>query len=514
MRRTDFLHVQPSIPLMLISAFLLVGYVAVITFWFHISNWWLFVMLIIGQLYFLLLGLTYVHSIWRVPKTSSRIDKDFRPSVDVFITVCGEPIELIEKTLRGALADRYEKKNIYILNDGKVAQTDNWRAVEVLAEKLGVTCITRDIPGGAKAGNINHALSLTDGEIVIVLDADHVPKPALIQTLISPFKEQKMGFVQAPQYYYNQKRNRVTAASWAQQSLFFGVINQGRSRFYGNTMCGTNMAIRRSTLKEVGGMDEENIAEDFLTGMKIHGLGYKSQYIPKILAEGLAPEDFCSYYRQQLRWAKGNLEVLFRYNPLLFPGLTLAQRISYFSSALYYLLGLVVFLNALLPLIYLFTGAVPFLTDTMVLAAAFLPFIFFTLYNLQHSSNFTYTYQGIAYSIGTFPITLQALFETILGKKRSFAVTSKVDLAGNYPSLVIFQMTYIILVVVGVSYNLLVNGLSPALITNTVWASFYVVCFSTVSFAAMPDLARYVVYIGKKTFPIKTTNLFNHRKRA
>src|SRR3989344_1030836 len=98
-------------------------------------------------------------------------------------------------------------------------------------------------------------------------------------------------------------------------------------------MCGTNMVIRKAALREVGGMAEDNIAEDFVTSLFIHERGWKSAYVPEVLAEGLAPEDLFSYYKQQFRWARGSLEIVFRFNPLFRSGLTWSQRIEYLASA-------------------------------------------------------------------------------------------------------------------------------------------------------------------------------------
>ena len=91
-------------------------------------------------------------------------------------------------------------------------------------------------------------------------------------------------------------------------------------------MCGTNVAVRRTALDEVGGLCQTNIAEDFLTSLLMHERGWRSVYVPEVLAQGLAPEDFLSYYKQQHRWARGSLEVIFKYNPLRRRGLTWPQR--------------------------------------------------------------------------------------------------------------------------------------------------------------------------------------------
>lgn len=104
---------------------------------------------------------------------------------------------------------------------------------------------------------------------------------------------------------------------------------------------------------EAGGMCETSIAEDFLTSLFIHEKKWKSVYVDEVLAEGgLAPEDFLSYYKQQFRWARGSLEVIFKYNPLFRRGLTMSQRAGSTSRQLPYLSGLIVLLNATLPLIY------------------------------------------------------------------------------------------------------------------------------------------------------------------
>ena len=50
--------------------------------------------------------------------------------------------------------------------------------------------------------------------------------------------------------------------------------------------------------------------------------------IEALRAEGLAPEDFLSYYKQQYRWARGALDLLFREGILFTPGFTIAQRIG------------------------------------------------------------------------------------------------------------------------------------------------------------------------------------------
>lgn len=461
-----------------INIVLSVVYFVCIAWVFPAGNPVLFGFLVAGEVFHLWQVLGYVHSVWphnRLYQFTSR----FRPKVAVFITVCGEPSEIVEDTVRAAKAMKYprNKHKVYILNDGFVANRDNWQEAEAIATANGITCITRRTPGGAKAGNINHALARTTEPFVVIFDADHIPKPEFLQKMMGYFIDDKVAFVQSPQYYKNHAQNAVTGGAWEQQALFFGALGRGKDRSNTMFMCGTNMILRRTALAEAGGMSEHSIAEDFLTSLLIHERGWKSVYVPEVLAEGLAPEDFLSYYKQQHRWARGSLEVVFRYNPLLRRGLTWAQRVQYLASASFYLSGLVVFINAMLPLVFFFTGMMPLEISTMTLALIFIPYLFFVLYTVQMSSNFSYTFRALAFTLSSWPIHMQAVWQILTGRRSGFAVTSKRKLSGRYTRLAWPHILYIVLVMIGIGVATLRSGLTAAVLTNTAWAFIYIAVF-------------------------------------
>jgi cellulose synthase (UDP-forming) len=251
-------------------------------------------------------------------------------------------------------------------------------------------------------------------------------------------------------------------------------------------MCGTNMVIRRRALERAGGMAEHNIAEDFLTSLFIHRDGWKSTYVPEVLAEGLAPEDFLSYYKQQFRWSRGSLEVVFRHNPLFMRGLTWPQKIEYLSSASYHLAGPVVLMNALLPAIFFFTGLTPLRISTMALATVFLPYIFLMIYTLQRSSNFSYTFRALSFSMGSFPIQIKALWAVMTRQKSAFSVTSKTRLSGNFLNLAAPHILYILIAMAGVGLSFLREGLAAQVINNLAWSLFNVAVFLPFIIAASP----------------------------
>jgi cellulose synthase (UDP-forming) len=484
--RKDFLKTDSPKILLTLNVALAALYFMVLVFFFPVGNRFLFTLLVIGEIFHLWQVFTFLYTVWDTNYQSPK-NNSHTPPVDVFITVAGEPVELVEKTVIAARAMDYPNFEVHILNDGYVANKDNWRDIEALAHTLGVHCITRTVPGGAKAGNINNALKLSNNPLVAIFDADHVPHSDFLKKTAPYFAAPKVGFVQTPQFYKNYGENFLTRSSWEQQELFFGPICKGKNRLNAATMCGTNMVISRQALETVGGMCTESIAEDFITGMLMHQRGYTSVYHGEVLAEGLATEDLLSYSKQQFRWARGALDVVFRWNPLFMRGFTWAQRVQYLSSASFYLSGAFVVMDALLPLIFLYTGLVPVKIAGMLLASVFLPYLFFTLYVIQRSSNFTFTFPSLGFSMSAFPIHLKALYSAATFQRSAFGITQKVKQGGNFLPLVKWHLAYIALALGGIPVALWREGFSASLINNGAWALLNIVIFLPFIRAALPE---------------------------
>jgi cellulose synthase (UDP-forming) len=452
--------------------------------WFdlsHVGNPWAYGLLFFGETYHVLMSLLFWFTVWPVRRgigvKPAQFSFRYQPSVDIFITVANEPLSIIRATALAAKQQTYQNKLIYFLNDGFVAGRKDWDQVELMAAELDILCITRKKPGGAKAGNINNALRQTFGEIVVIFDADMAPFPNFLSRLIPYFYRSDIGFVQSPQYYKNHGKNDITHASWEQQELFYGPIMRGKDSYNSAFICGTNVAIRRTALERVGGMVEDSITEDFLTSIFIHKQGYKSIYIPEVLATGLAPEDLLSYYKQQRRWARGSLEVLFKHNPFFKRGLSISQRLQYLSSALYYLNGLIILIDMIMPLIFLFAGIKPVTTSTINFAFYFIPFMFLNLLTLYLVSGKNITFRALAFSQSSFTLQLSALISAILGRKDTFTITSKKALSGNFAYLAYPHIIYTVIACIATGFAMYREGPNPSVITNVAWAVFNIALF-------------------------------------
>lgn len=486
---SPFLKAVVAKQLLSVTLVLALIYFASILLFFQQGNPILYWILIGGEVFHVWQLVTLIHAAWDT-RLDHEFDDTFEAPVDIYITVAGEPRSVVEKTVRAAAAIDYPLFHVYILNDGLVAKKPNWHDMERLAATYPdnqVTCITRTEPGGAKAGNINHALSVTDAPFIAILDCDHIPSRDFLKQMMGYFIDNQVAFVQSPQYYRNHTKTYVANAAWQQQTLFFGPICRGKDRVNALFMCGTNMVLRRTALEDVGGMKQDSVTEDLMTSLYLHARGWRSVYVPRILARGLAPEDLGSYWQQQFRWARGSLEVLLKHNPLILPGLAWPQRMQYLASVTYYLTGIVVLADAILPLFYFYAGMIPISSTTMAIALIFVPYIYFTLYMLQRMSSFAFSFNAVAFSIGSWPIFIWAFLATALRLKSSFKITAKEQQSGNFIWLAMLHIAYIAAILIGIGWAAQREGISSALITNASWGLLYVVLFLPFVRASLSD---------------------------
>ncbi|MGI8419086.1 MAG: hypothetical protein ACR2LN_00410, partial [Candidatus Levyibacteriota bacterium] len=184
-----------------------------------------------------------------------------------------------------------------------------------------------------------------------------------------------------------------------------------------------------------------------------------------------------SYYKQQLRWARGSLEVLFGSNPLFKKNLSWEQKVQYISSGMFYLNGLVVLIDIMMPLFYLFFGFEPVSTTTMSFAIFFIPFMFLNLYTLYIASGKDVTYKAISFSQSSWTLQIAALISVLLKRKTKFHVTPKQAQEGNFLFLAYPHLAYICLSIIATTFGIYTYGFSSSVSTNVAWIFFNILLF-------------------------------------
>jgi len=215
---------------------------------------------------------------------------------------------------------------------------------------------------------------------------------------------------------------------------------------------GANCTFRRAALESIGGHGM-GLAEDLVTAIRLHAAGWRSVYVPEILARGLVPEDLDSYLRQQLKWSRGVYEVLLREYPRAFRRLTMHQRLSYLMIGTYYLVGLTTPIYLLIPLLYLLTGVQPaamFVADYLVHA---LPVGLFGVLIYRFAQRWLcdpvrergWHWRGMLLKIGCWSVYLKGLALALAGVAVPYIPTPKERRTGNFLRLAAVPLTVIVL---------------------------------------------------------------------
>jgi len=387
--------------------------------------------LFIAELYvWLILILGYLQTSWPLKRTIEPLPDDVSlwPTVDVYVPSYNESLDVVRDTVLAAQCIDYprDKIKIYLLDDGKRSEFARFAA------DVGVGYITRDDNRHAKAGNLNHAMKITKGELICVFDCDHVATRTFLQATVGAFlKDNKLALLQTPHYFYSPdpfERNLKAAREIPNEgALFYGPVQQGNDNWNATFFCGSCAVIRRSALEEIGGFAVETVTEDAHTALKMQRLGWGSAFLAIPLAAGLATERLGLHIVQRTRWARGMTQIFRVDNPLFGRGLKWQQRLCYLNAMLHFQFGLprVIFLTA--PLAYLLFNLNIIHSSASLIFAYVLPHLVMSLYvNSRMNGRFRATFWGEIYeTVMAFHLVIPTILTMISPKHGKFNVTDK-----------------------------------------------------------------------------------------
>jgi len=398
------------------------------------------------------------------------------PTVDVFIPTYNEAEDIVRLTAQAARQIDYpaDKLRIHILDDGgTVAKRNDPKTSETawqrryslmrMARDIGVGYITRESNRLAKAGNVNHALTETDGDLVLLLDCDHVPTRDILRNMVGHFiADERLFLVQSPHFFINPAPVEKNLAGITrlpdEGDMFYSAVQPGLDAWNASYFCGSAGLLRRRCLEEVGGFSGNTVTEDVETSITLHSRGYRSAYVRHPLVCGLAPESHDEFAIQRTRWAQGLTQVLLLYNPLFVKGLTVAQRLCYLNSAMFWFFGIPRFVYYLAPACFLVGGLYIYHVSAGQVLAYSLPFVLSNfpvmafVYGRTRRAFFSEIYESVQ-SVFIIPAVLSVLRNPT---KPSFRVTPKGQTTtdeGLTPLSVVF------LIVIVVNFSALIFGI-------------------------------------------------------
>ena len=369
------------------------------------------------------------------------------PSVDVFVPTYNEPTKLLANTLASALAMNYpaDRFTVWLLDDGgtlQKRQSDDMVAAEAaerrhvelqaLCEALGARYLTRARNTSAKAGNLNHGMTQSTGELIAVFDADHAPARDFLAETVGYFEDDpRLFLVQTPHFFLNpdplERNLRTFDKMPSENEMFYGIIQRGLDKWNAAFFCGSAALLRREALMETSGFSGISITEDCETAVELHSRGWNSLYLDKPLIAGLQPATFASFIGQRSRWAQGMMQILLLRAPLFKRGLSFPQRLCYTSSTLFWLFPFPRLMFLVAPLFYLFFGLQIFTASSGEFVAYTLTYMAVNLMmqNYMYGS-FRWPWISELYEYVQSVHLLPAVVSTLLHpRKPTFNVTAK-----------------------------------------------------------------------------------------
>jgi cellulose synthase/poly-beta-1,6-N-acetylglucosamine synthase-like glycosyltransferase len=251
-----------------------------------------------------------------------------------------------------------EKLTIIPVND---RSTDRTREIiDAFAEQHPSIEPFHRVGGKAgKAAALKEAMLRVNTEVVLIFDADYVPGKALLRQLVAPFFDPEIGAVMGRVVPLNVGKKSLTRLLDLERSGGYQVDQQARMNLhlvpqYGGTVAG----VRKSALEEIGGWNQNALAEDTDLTYRLLLAGWKTAYENRAECYEEVPERWPVRVRQIMRWAKGHNQAMVSY---IVPTATCSslgwfERVDGVLLLGVYLMGPVLLLGWLLAVVLFYTG--------------------------------------------------------------------------------------------------------------------------------------------------------------
>jgi len=351
-----------------------------------------------------------------------------------------EPYSLLEKTLKAMVGVSYSH-DTWLLDEG------NDEEAKRICKQYGVRHFSRkdkdefNTAGGkfaakTKGGNYNAWLHhyAEQYDIVAQHDVDFIPRKDYLTRTLGYFRDQQVAFVGTPQVYGNQKESWIARGAAEQTYGFYGAIQKGFFSHDMTLLIGANHIMRIAAYDDIGGYTA-HITEDMLTGMKLYAREKKwtSVYVPEILLVGEGPTTWSAYFGQQMRWAYGCMDILFRHCPSLMPKMKSRHIFNYLWLQQFYFSGLAQVVGIVLLTLYFCFGIAPANMALLAILILYIPLIIYQVlfqlwlqqFNCDPKTESGLLLRGKLLSLAVWPIYFLAFIGVVRGKRLTYVVTPK-----------------------------------------------------------------------------------------
>lgn len=370
---------------------------------------------------------------------------DFRVAM-VVTKAPSEPFDVIKKTLMGCMAQTgsYE---IWLADEDPTTEVVEWcdeNNIDISSRKHAPHYHKETWPRRlrCKEGNLAYFydhFGFEQYDVVVQLDADHIPAEGYLQHMIRPFADHGVGYVSAPSICdaNADKSWSARARLWA-EGIMHGPLQAGYSDGWAPLCIGSHYAVRTKALKEIGGLGPE-LAEDHSTTLMMTAGGWKGVHAFDAEAHGDGPATFADCMTQEFQWSRSLAILLFTLTPKLWHKLSFKMKVEFLFSQLWFpLFAFVMFFGLTLPIFSLFVGeplvSIPYLTflymSTLVNVSIFSVVYFLKKNNWLRPQNARIiSWETAVFQLTRWPFiffgVLMGMVDSIRGKSFSIKLTPK-----------------------------------------------------------------------------------------
>lgn len=317
----------------------------------------------------------------------------------------------------------------------------NSDSVVALCSRLGVRHFTRKhqpsfntaagmFEAGSKHGNYNAWLTsvgYSRYDVLCAFDPDHVPVPSFLSEVLGYLDQENIGYVQAPQVYYNQHAGIVPRGAAEESYAYYSFVQMAAYAFGCPIVTGCHNTHRMEALRQVGGF-APHPADDLLLTRNYQASGWSGVYVPKILACGLTASDLSSYLVQQQRWARSVFDLKLRPGRDSSHSVTTGARVLGYLQGYRFLADSVVALSGFGLLLCCLAGynVLPAIGSLAWMgAAAYITNLYKQRFYLDPKSEAGLHWRALIVRAAKWPYTLKALVDVIRNRRYPYEVTPK-----------------------------------------------------------------------------------------
>jgi cellulose synthase/poly-beta-1,6-N-acetylglucosamine synthase-like glycosyltransferase len=215
----------------------------------------------------------------------------------------------IKNTIESILSSEYPIKEIIVINDGSVDNTE--RIVKKLINKYPQLKLLNKKNSG-KADSLNQGIKMARGELIAVVDADSYPAKDSFRKLVGYFDDKIVGAVTCTIIPRNKKGFIQTLQTIEYQVIAFtrklldyvdGIyVTPGPLTIY-----------RKTALQKIGGFDKDSLTEDIEATWHLTYSEYRRKMCLATNVTTTVPTKFMAWYRQRRRWSMGGLQCILKY---------------------------------------------------------------------------------------------------------------------------------------------------------------------------------------------------------